>query len=137
MHRAAATLVFVLISSGAAAEWVRVSGNNNIGVYADPASLSKKGHLATMIDLLNFSSAQTERSSGRLPYRSQKETREYDCTNERYRLMRFSLRADFMFGGALVRSNAADGEWNPVQPASLGEALWKFACGKKLREATP
>ena len=42
-----------------------------------------------------------------------------------------------MFGGALVRSNAVDGEWNPVQPASLGEALWKFACGKKLRAATP
>ena len=84
-----------------------------------------------MINLLNFSSAQTERSIGRLPYRSQKETREYDCINERYRLTRFSLRADFMFGGALVRSNSDDGGWLAVAPASLGEALWKTACGKK------
>ena len=131
MNRLAVAFVFAALSSSASAEWVRVAGNNNVGVYADPASISKKGHFVTMTSLLNFTTAQNERSIGKKPYRSEKDTREYDCTNERYRLTRFSLRADFMFAGELVRSNADSGDWHPVEPASLGEALWKYACGKK------
>lgn len=126
-----AVLIGLALSSSAAAEWARVGGNNNVGVYADPASISKKGHIASMTSLLNFTTAQTDRSIGKKPYLSQKDTREYDCTNERQRLMRFSLRSKFMFAGDLVRSNADDGEWRAVEPDSLGAALWKFACGKK------
>ena len=126
-----AALIGLALSSSAAAEWVRVGGNNNVGVYADPASISKKGNFATMTSLLNFTTAQTDRSIGRKPYLSQKDTREYDCINERQRLTRFSLRSQFMFAGELVRSNADDGEWHAVEPGSLGAALWKFACGKK------
>ena len=124
-------MICLAISTGAAAEWVRVGGNNNVGVYADPASITLKGHFATMTSLLNFTTAQTERSIGKKPYLSQKDTREYDCINERQRLLRFSLRSKFMFAGELVRSNADDGEWRAVEPGSLGAALWKFACGKK------
>jgi hypothetical protein len=36
-----------------------------------------------------------------------------------------------MFAGALVRSNADDGEWLSVVAGSLGAALWKTACRKK------
>lgn len=131
MHCAALVLLALMFSTGAAAEWVRVGGNNNVGVYADPASISKKGNIATMTSLLNFTRAQTDRSIGKRPYLSQKDTREYDCINERHRLLRFSLRSQFMFAGELVRSNADDGEWHAVEPGSLGAALWKFACGKK------
>ena len=131
MQRAASVLICLAISTGAAAEWVRVGGNNNVGVYADPASISTKGHFATMTSLLNFTTAQTERLIGKKPYLSQKDTREYDCINERQRLLRFSLRSKFMFAGELVRSNADDGEWRAVEPGSLGAALWKFACSKK------
>ena len=128
---AATALICFALSSSAAAEWVRVGGNNNVGVYADPTSISKKGNFATMTSLLNFTTAQTDRSIGKKPYLSQKDTREYDCINERYRLTRFSLRSQFIFAGELVRSNADDGEWHAVEPGSLGAALWKFACGKK------
>lgn len=131
MKRIAAILILAAFHGADAAEWTRVGGNNNVACYADPASISRKGNLATMTNLLNFTTAQTELSVGHKPYRSQKETREFDCINERYRRTRFSLRADFMFGGALVNSIAADGAWNPVVPGSLGDALWKFACGKK------
>jgi hypothetical protein len=131
MLRAAFVLIALLFSTVASAEWVRVGGNNNVGVYADPASISKKGHIATMTSLLNYTRVQTDRSIGKKPYLSQKDTREYDCVNERHRLVRFSLRSQFMFAGELVRSNADDGEWRAVEPDSLGAALWKFACGKK------
>jgi len=131
MQRFVFLLAALLCCTGAAAEWVRVGGNNNVGVYADPKSISKKGSNTTMTSLLNFTQAQTDRSIGKKPYLSQKDSREYDCVNQRQRLLRFSLRSQFMFAGELVRSNADDGEWQPVEPGSLGEALWKFACRKK------
>jgi len=133
MQRATVTaaLIGLALSSSAAAEWVRVGGNNNVGVYADPASISKKGNFATMTSLLNFTTAQTERSIGNKPYLSQKDTREYDCINDALPANALLLRSQFMFAGELVRSNADDGEWHAVEPGSLGAALWKFACGKK------
>jgi hypothetical protein len=115
----------------AAAGWTRVAGNNTVVCYADPASIERKGESAKMKNLLNFTLPQTERSLGNKPYLSQREEREYDCRRERYRLLHFSLRADPMFSGALVRSSSDDGEWKPVAPGSLGAALWRTACRKK------
>ena len=131
MRYTALILLLLVISSPAVAGWVRVGGNSKVAVYADPATISVKNRFATMSSLLNFSNVQTERSIGGKPYRSQKDTREYDCINERQRLLRFSLRADFMLGGTLVRSKADDGEWHGVEPGTLGAALLKLACGKK------
>lgn len=130
MRHAALLVVLLAISLPAAAAWVRAGGNNNVGVYADPATISVKGRFVTMNSLLNFSSAQTERAIGGKPYRSQKDTREYDCINERQRLLRFSLHADFMLGGEAVRGKADDGEWHGAEPGTLGAALLKLACGK-------
>jgi len=131
MNRAVAALLLATVSSGAAAAWVRVGGNKNVVCYADPATITRAGNLVKMKSLLDFTAPQTDRSIGKAPYLSERDEREYDCRNERQRLLHFSLRAGQMFGGALVRSNSDDGGWLAVAPASLGEALWKTACGKK------
>ena len=96
-----------------------------------PATIERKGDIAKMKSLLNFTLPQTERSIGNKPYLSQRDEREYDCRNPRYRLLHFSLRADPMFSGALVRSDSDDGEWKQVTAGSLGAALWRTACAKK------
>ncbi len=127
----APALMLALLPHHAAAAWLRVGGNTNVVVYADPATITRRGHLARMANLLDFAAAQQDRSVGKKPYLSQREEREYDCPNERYRLLKFSLRAGRMFDGAAVRSKSDDGEWSPVMPGSLGEALWKTACAKK------
>jgi hypothetical protein len=124
-------LLLTLLPTAAAAGWVRAGGNANVVCYADPDTLTREGNLARMRNLLDFTKPQTERSIGNKPYLSQREEREYDCRNERYRLLRFSLRSGRMFAGERVSSGADDGEWAPVTPGSLGEALWKTACGKK------
>ena len=124
-------LMLAALAADAAAAWTRVAGNNNVGCYADPATITRSGNLARMKSLLNFTTAQTENSIGKKPYLSERDEREYDCVNERHRVLHFSLRAGQMFAGTLVRSTADDGEWSPVVAGSLGEALWKTACGKK------
>mgnify|MGYP006296898565 FL=1 len=115
----------------AAAGWQRVAGNENVALYIDPASLERKGERARLKNLIDFKAPQTDRSIGGKPYRSRQEVREYDCRDPRYRLTWFSLRDGPMFAGALVRSQADDGAWSPVAPGSLGEALWRRACGGK------
>jgi hypothetical protein len=123
-------LVLAALANGAAAAWTRVAGNKGVVCYADPATITRSGSFAKMKSLLDFTTPQTERSIDAKPYLSQRDEREYDCINERYRLLHFSLRAGAMFSGALVRSNADDGEWLPMMAGSLGAALWKTACGK-------
>ena len=127
----AIAIAFAAVPPVAAAGWTRVAGNNTVVCYADPATIERKGDLAKMKNLLNFTLPQTERSIDNKPYLSQREEREYDCRKERYRLLRFALRADPMFSGAVVRSGADDGEWKTVAPGSLGAALWRAACSKK------
>ena len=124
-------LMLATLANGAAAAWTRVAGNKSVVCYADPATITRSGSFAKMRSLLDFATPQTERSIGEKPYLSQRDEREYDCVNERYRLLHFSLRAGPMFSGALVRSNADEGEWLPMTAGSLGAALWKTACGKK------
>ena len=127
----ALTVALAVLSHHAAADWARVAGNNTVVCYADRASIERRGEMAKMKNLLNFTLPQTERSVDNKPYLSQREEREYDCRRERYRLLHFSLRADPMFSGALVRSGPDDGEWKKVAPGSLGAALWRAACNKK------
>ena len=111
---------------------MRVGGNNDIlGSYADPATIRRTGSMVKMRSLLDFKTPHTDRSFGGKPYLSQKDQREYDCKNERYRLLYFSLRSGQMDAGNTVHSDPDPGKWSPVVPGSIGEALWKFACGKK------
>ncbi len=124
-------IALAALPATAGAGWTRVAGNNSVVCYADPATIERKGDIATMKSLLNFTLPQTERSIGNKPYLSQRDEREYDCRNPRYRLLHFSLRADPMFSGALVRSDSDDGEWKQVTAGSLGAALWRTACGGK------
>lgn len=131
MKRALTILFLLSICINATAAWVRAAGNNNVGVYADPASIQRSGNSVKMKSLLNFTTAQTERSIGNKPYLSQSQQHEFDCAHDRYRLLHFSLRAGFMGAGNVVRSGADSGEWQKVQPASIGHALWLLACGKK------
>ncbi len=132
MKRLVLTLVLAALSGNAAAAWVRVGGNHDIlGSYADPASIRKTGSLVKMTSLLDFKSPQTDQSIGGQPYLSQKDLREYDCKAAKYRLLRFSLHSGRMDAGKIVRGGPNPGDWSPVVPGSLGEALWKFACGKK------
>ena len=132
MKRVVLALMLTVLSGGAAAAWVRVGSNHDVlGSYAHPASIRKKSGLVKMTNLLDFRDPQTDQSIGGQPYLSQREQREYDCKDARYRLLRFSLHSGHMDTGRIVRSVPASREWSAVVPGSLGEALWNLACGRK------
>ena len=63
-------------------------------------------------------------------YLSEKSQSEFDCKEEKVRILAFTWFDGRMGRGKVVVSDSDLGKWSPIEPGSIGEALWKIACGK-------
>ena len=122
-------LLLAVVSSGAAAEWVQVGANETITSYADPATIRKEGATVKMRDLCDFKTVQA-RPYG-MPYLSQKMQREYDCTQQRARIIELLHYSENMGQGDITHSDSEPGKWEAVAAGTASKALWEFACGKR------
>jgi surface-adhesin protein E len=123
------TLLF--LSSGPAyAEWVSVISNDQAGmiVYADSDTIRHKGGLVKMWELFDYEAVQTV--AGR-SFLSSKTQSEYDCAEERHRILAIIHISGNMGRGNVVYSNSDEEEWEPVAPDSISRELWEVACGKR------
>jgi len=122
--------LLVLSSAPAYAEWVEVGGpdDGTYTHYADPTTIRRNGTLVKMWLLEDYKTIQTVDGKSFL---SDKVQREYDCAEEQQRLLAFYWFSGQMGSGAVVYSNTDPSKWAPVMPGSVGQALWKTACGKK------
>ena len=120
----------LLVTAGAAsAEWTRVGGNDDYIQYVDRATIRRNGNLVKMWGLSDYMTVQKAAADSIL---SDKTQSEYDCKEEKYRLLAFSTYDGQMGSGKVVFNNGnVKDEWLPISPGSVGETLWKAACGKK------
>jgi hypothetical protein len=111
------------------AEWKWAAEDAAMGmtVYVEPASINKTGNVAKMSSMLDFRAAQVRAG---YKFLSQKEQGEYDCKEEKSRVLSFARTSKNMADGATVFSDNAPSKWSPVVPGSAGEILWAIACGK-------
>lgn len=118
-------------SSREAEKWVKVGGaeNKNVVSYADPDSMLKDGDSTKMWSLLDFRAVQTSPTSK--SFMSMKLHYEYDCKEGKSRKLSHSFHAENMGGGETVYSDSEADKWKPVEPGSIRETLWKFACGRR------
>jgi hypothetical protein len=125
-------ITLLVLSSGPAyAEWEALPGggdNSGLAVYVDPVTIHGKGDLVKMWSLFNYTTIQTNAST---PYSSYKTQNEYDCKEERSRLLAITFFSGQMGRGQPIHSESAGDEWHPVAPESIGRSLWKRACGNK------
>ena len=123
-------MLLVLSCGPAYAEWIKVSANKIAGVtaYADPDTIRRKGDLVKMWSLFDLRTTQT---GGGNSYSSIKAQQAYDCAQDRSRALAFTKFAGNMGHGAEVSSLVEEHKWKPVAPMSVGQELWKVACGKK------
>ena len=130
MIRLILIMLLVLSCGPAYAEWVEVSANKVAGViaYADPDTIRRKGHLVKMSSLFDLQTTQTSRGNSYLSIKTQQT---YDCAEDRSRALAYTKFSGNMGHGAEVSSNSDEGKWAPVAPMSVGQELWKVACGKK------
>jgi hypothetical protein len=123
-------LLLLWIASGPAyAGWVSL-GDTESGtrVYVDRSTLFSKGNLVTMWILYDFRSMRTAAGKS---YLSAKTQTEYDCTQKRHRTLVDMGFSSIMGLGAVVYNESFQREWASITPESLGQKLWKFACGKQ------
>jgi hypothetical protein len=56
---------------------------------------------------------------------------EYDCAQERLRLLALVEYSGNIGKGKVVYTDSIEQPWKPVVPRSVDQALWKLACDKK------
>lgn len=124
--RGLVVLVIAALSYGeASAEWVRVGGTHKYDGYVEMTTIGRTEQTVTLWTLRDFT---VTRQVARGPYRSMKTKKQYDCRNNRSRLLFAKYYAEQMGKGRLVYQGKGTKQWAKVAPGSDGEAEWKVAC---------
>lgn len=125
MLKAILMILLAVISSSTAAQWAPVISNEAISLYTDPTTIRKTGLKVKMWTLLDYKTAQ--KTNGKM-FMSVKTQNEYDCKEEQSRIFYANFHPKNMGGGEIVISSIKPREWEPNEPDSVGELLWKIAC---------
>jgi hypothetical protein len=124
-------LTLLVLSSGPAyAEWVKVSDSDETGktVYVDPATIHRNSNLVKMWQFYDYKTVQTV---GGNRFLTAKEQWEFDCAEERSRVVARKEFSGNMGSGTMIFTNSEVGKWIPVIPGSIGQTVWEVACGKQ------
>ena len=120
-------VLLAVVAGDAAAKWVRVSADATHVAYADPATIRKAGSMARMWSVFDYYQAGPVLDNGK-SYLSTRAQFEYDCSADRMRPLAVSFHSRNMASGEIVHSTFAPGDWGPVPPGTMNQALWKTAC---------
>jgi hypothetical protein len=120
-------IVLILLSGGPAyGEWLRIAETDQgMTAYVDLDTIGPKGDLVKMWALVDFETAKGD------SFLSRKEQGEYDCAEERHRLLAGSWFSGHMGKGNVDAIDSHESKWNSVEPDSIPQILWRVACGKK------
>jgi len=114
----------------AQAEWKKLTDSPNFGgfiVYVETTSfrIDKGSGLVKMWILYDF---KTSQEGYQVPYLSMRIQRQYDCKQERARMLAQSFFGDHMAKGDVISTESPEGTWMPVGPGTIGKSLWELAC---------
>jgi len=131
MKRLLMGLMLLVTAGTAMGEWTVAGDNDQFVQYVDRATIRRNGNFVKMWDMSDFKTVQKSAAGG-ASYLSSKMQEEYDCKEEKMRILAFTWFAGQMGSGKVVVSvGNVRGKWEPIEPGSIGETLWKIACGKK------
>ena len=116
-------------SFGAMAEWTLISDSIEFKNYVDLDTIRRSGHMAKIWSIKNYQSPQEYSSN--TTYLSTRLHYEYDCRDERKRLLDFSVHSKKMASGAVLGIDSNVDKWSSVAPRTIAEEVFKIACGIK------
>lgn len=128
MKKLLLTILLTLISTSAMAEMTAIDNNDTYTLYADKASISRKGNIARMWEMRDFKSTQ---NNGEGAYLSSTVYQEYDCANKMINMLALTNYSENMRKGIVVETYKIDKYWDYIAPGTMHESSWKTACGKK------
>ena len=130
MKKIALALVLAGLSGAAMAEWVAIGESDTFMHYVDPATIRRSGDISKIQTLLGYKTPQL--NSDVASFLSTITQTEFDCKEERFRIVYLSRHSESMGAGSVVSTvNAPANSWSPVTPGSIGENQRIFACAKK------
>ena len=92
--------------------------------YIDPSTIRKDGNMRKVWAIQDF---RSKAPRGEL---SRRALQEYDCKEERSRLLSLeTFSGNMATGVSLYLDSSANGSWNYLPPGSIGTAALKAVCG--------
>lgn len=119
-------LIFALLALGfsasVAAEWVKVGENEFGAFFIDPGTIRGKGHFRKVWAITNMKKLVVE---GAKSYRVQWE---YDCMEDRSRVLYLSGHSRKLAAGELLFSSAGPQTWEPTPPDTPDALIREIVC---------
>ena len=110
------------------AGWVEFGKSDGATFYIDPLTIRKEGNLRRVWQLLEL---EKEAPDGE---RSRRSLFEYDCKNERHRIVDTTRHSGIMAGGKVLGSGGESREWQHIAPGTIVARFLKTVCDPR---ATP
>ena len=124
MKRLLLGLMLLVTAGAASAAWTLVGPNDDITLYVDRATIRRTGNFVKMWILFDYIKVDVTHQSSR-------SQNEFDCKGEKMRALAITSFSGQMLSGTVNHTENTTGEWTAVAPQSMGETMWKIACGKK------
>jgi hypothetical protein len=116
--------IALLVTGSAWADWVQVAGNDSASTYIDPATIRRDGNFRKVWQLQDL---KQQYKDGTL---SRRVRTEYDCMEERVRILFLSTHSSAMAGGDTLFSHDTADTWTNVPPNTPSEIVLKIVCAK-------
>lgn len=115
----------MLLAGSAWAEWVKDNESEEAQFFYDPDTIRKDGNMRRVWRLQNL------KQRGQYSEMSRRMRMEYDCINERSRILADSFHSEPMAGGKTLHSDDADDIiWREIPPGTIAAAMLKIVCSK-------
>ena len=129
MRKVASTLLLLIASAPALADWSKIITSANSTGYADLHSLQKNGAISAMQILIDFKKPPFDGNN--LPYLSLKMEMEYDCAANKFRALKTTSFADHMATGSSPYTSFEPDVWKTPTSASIQKTFWDIACSSE------
>lgn len=116
--------LIALVAAPAWAEWQKVAESDRAVTYLDPATIRKNGDIRKVWQIQDLKKREKDGTKSRRSFN------EYDCKEQRKRLLSFSAHSERMAAGNTLFSNSEPEDWIPVPPSTSAEAALEIVCAK-------
>lgn len=112
-------------AASAFAEWTKVTESDEANFYIDLSTLRQDGSFRKVWTV------QDSKSLKELSVKSLRMYYEYDCKEERVKILAISTHSESMLGGEILFTGGADPSgWRAIPPATALETMLKTVCAK-------
>ncbi len=124
MKKTMLMMLLTAISTGAMAEWVKVSETDSANIYVDSETIRKDGNLRKVWQIRDL--IQRDKT-GKMSVRT---FNEYDCKEGRTRILSGSDHSEPMGSGRVLAAGSGHNDWDYLAPGTSGATILKFVCSK-------